>query len=262
MLSRIAMISFLLIGLVSHLCAQTSQPASQPVEGLSTAAEAILDRLEKMVVRDVESPLMFRKYDPVLDSTEKHEGMLYFKRAEPNPAFLIHFDKTIHDGIVRNLKEWHAFDGRWYSEARESTLSIVKREIVRPGETLNVFELGKGPFPLPFGQKKSEILRHFTVQLAPPAKDDPANCDHLVCTPISGTDMARKYNTVHFYIHRTLDLPIRLTTVSKETDEEIQVDFPADRIKVNQNLPADKAAMPRLPQEYKITEERLSESDK
>jgi len=230
-----------------------SQPASAPVASAPAAVdpevERILDRLERRgaEIRDIETDLTFVKTDPVLEDTQKFTGTLLFRQDTPNPRFLIRFDRFEQEGVVRDKREWHAFDGTWYTEARESTRTIVRRQIVRPGEAVEVFRLGQGPFPLPFGQKKAEILAHFRVRILPAAPDDPPDTVHLECTPIPGTQMAEKYGTVHFLIDRRLDLPVRVRTVEKAEGYEIAASFPAAGIRVNRGLPAGALSLPDLP---------------
>lgn len=240
-----------------------AEPSSQPattgpaeVVPLDPAVEKILDRLERKgkTIEDIEAVVHYSKIDTVLGSKQKYEGILRFMKDEPNPRFLIRFDKRNHDGIISEQKEWHVFDGQWYIEAREKTQTINKREVLRPGERRELFRLGQGPFPLPFGQNKADIVRNLTVKLAAPAKDDPADTDHLECTPRPGTKLAEKYGTVHFYIERKTDLPIQLRTVEKEEENEIVVSFP--QIKLNPKLPTGAMSLPTL-KDYTVTEERL-----
>lgn len=239
-----------------NVAVAATKPASQPAKPLDPAIEKILDRLEKLKVKDIETVIIFIKRDPVFNDEQKYEGQLRFKKGDDNPVFLVIFDKFTHEGIVSRKKEWHAFKGRWYSEAREKTKQIVRREIVRPGEKLNVFELGEGPFPLPFGQKKQQIVKHFKIQLVPPAKGDPPNTDHLVCTPKPGTELSRKFKKVHFYVDKKLDLPTRVRTIAEGDEQEIQVDFPHDKIRLNKGLPGGKLELPKL-KDYKERTETL-----
>ncbi len=231
-----------------------AEPAKRPP--ISVEVEKILDRLEKKTVDTAQTPMTYAKIDPVLNDKQEYEGTLLFKREEPNPRFLVAFDRVIRDGVKINKKEWHQFDGEWYSEARESTETIVKRQIVRPGERLEVFQLGKGPFPLPFGQKKDEILRQFDVTLVPPAKDDPKNADHLTCQPVAGTELAGKYKVIHFFIDRELDLPVRIRTVDTEGNE-ILVGFPADKIVLNKAITGSRLNLPDETRKYSIQTEPL-----
>ncbi len=241
----------------SQAVAPAEPPASRPASPMTQSApapvdpevERILDRLERRGadIRDIETDLTFIKTDPVLEDTQKFTGTLLFRQDTPNPRFLIRFDRFEQEGAVREKREWHAFDGAWYTEARESTKTIIRRQIVRPGETVEVFRLGQGPFPLPFGQKKAEILAQFHVRLLPATPGDPPETDHLECTPLPGSQMAEKYGTVHFLIDRRLDLPISVRTVEKAEGYEIAASFPPGSIRINRGLPAGALSLPDLP---------------
>ena len=233
-------------------------PGSQPAP-LDPAVERILDRLESKNVHDVQADLLYIKKDPILDNLEqKYKGILRFIEDKPTPRFLIRFDQNTTDGVVEKEKEWHVFDGRWYTEARERTKTIIKREVVKAGDkgAEDLFRIGKGPFPMPFGQKKDEITRHFTIKLVPAAPGDPPNTDHLECTPIPGSDMDRRFGKVHFLIDRALDVPVRLTTVAKEDMQEISATF--TNVKLNKGMPASEVNLPSL-SGYQVTEEPLEE---
>jgi len=224
---------------------QVSAPASAPA--IDPAVDKILDRLERRGARidAIEAAIEFTKIDPILEDKQVHRGILRFKQAEPNPRFFIRFDELKLENLApKKEKQWHVFDGQWYIEAREKTKTITKRQIVRPGETLEVFKLGQGPFPLPFGQKKADILKHFDVKLLPSKPKDPEHSDHLECTPRPGTELAKKYETVHFYIDRALDLPVRVQTVEKEEGNEIIASF--TKIKVNPGLVESQLNLPEL----------------
>lgn len=228
--------------------AATATATAPAATGIDPRIDEILDRLERKgdQVKDIETPIKFTKIDPILEDKQVFEGILRFKEDTPNPRFLIRFDKFTQEGIAREKTEWHVFDGQWYIEAREKTSTIVKRQIVRPGEQVNVFRIGQGPFPLPFGQKKAEILKYFEVKLVPPGEKDPPNSVHLECTPKPGTDMAEKYGSVHFHIDKRLDLPVVVRTVEKTENVEVSAEFPADKIKLNTGMAASELNLPEL----------------
>ncbi len=228
--------------------AATATATAPAASGIDPQVDQILDRLERKgdQVKDIETPIKFTKTDPVLEDKQIFEGILRFKEDKPNPRFFIRFDKFTQEGITRDRPEWHVFDGEWYIEAREKTHTIVKRQIVRPGEQVNVFRIGQGPFPLPFGQKKADILKYFDVKLVSPTEKDPPNTVHLECTPKAGTDMAEKYGSVHFNIDKQLDLPVVVRTVEKTENVEVKAEFPADKIRINTGMAASELNLPEL----------------
>jgi hypothetical protein len=246
--------------LFSQAATKPASPPDAKANSLDPATDKILDRLEARgkEIKDIEASLVFVKTDPIYNATEKFEGTVLFKEDKPNPRFLICFDRSNQNGRVSDKKEWHVFDGRWYIEAREKNKTIIRREVLRPDENREVFRLGQGPFPLPFGQKKADILKHFAVKLIAPAPKDPPDSDHLELTPLPGTDMDKKYEKVHFFIDRKLALPSRVQTVEKDSGDEISATFSTP--KLNQGLAASRLDLPRL-EGYGETEDRLPPKD-
>jgi len=237
---------------VSEIELVSAGPATRPSAG-DPQVDGILERLERKgdQIEDIETPIRFTKIDPVLEDKQVFEGILRFKKDQPNPRFFIRFDKFTQEGVTREKREWHVFDGQWYIEAREKTNTIVKRQVVRPGEEVDVFRIGQGPFPLPFGQKKAEILKYFDCKRVAPDAKDPPNTVHLGCTPKPDTDMAKKHGSVHFYIDRSLDLPVKVRTVEKSENVEVSAEFPADKIRINTGMAASQLNLPPLP-DYQV----------
>lgn len=238
-----------------------SAPASRPAEPLDPAVEKILDQLEARgrQIRDIECKLIYEKEDPIFKGVERFTGVLLFKEDAPNPRFQIRFDRSVQNGRPSDKKEWHVFDGRWYVEAREKTKTIVKHEVLRPGQQRELFRLGQGPFPLPFGQTKADIVTNVTVKLIPPDPKDPAESDHLECSPLPGTELDRKYEKIHFWIDRKQAMPVQVRTVEKEEGNQITATF--SDAKLNTGLAASRLDLPDL-SEYALTEDRLPEESK
>jgi len=203
----------------------------EPTDSAITAAQErineILTHLEVRSggIKDIRCKVVFVEEDRINLSKRTKVGQILFLITEPNPLFLIHFSKTEADGLL-GKQEWYLFDGRWLHEVLERIEQITKREIVRPGEKIDLFDLEKAPFPLPFGQKKEKILRNFDVTLAPPAADDPKGTDHLVCIPKPDSAMDGKYEKLEFFVHRDLHLPMRIIVTKNDGLEVNTADFP------------------------------------
>ncbi len=207
------------------------KPGPAPAAVLSSGdpkVDEILDKLEVkgQAIKGLACELTYKYVTvfPVEDAQIK-QGELLFARAEPNPRFLIHFTKLIADGVIVEHGEYFLFDGEWLTERNDRGKTVTKRQIVRKGKRVNPFRLGKGPFPLPFGQKREEILRTFTVTLEAPAAGDPENADHLHCVPLPRTELATKYSRVEMYVDKKIELPVRIVTERIKDKNRIEVDF-------------------------------------
>jgi hypothetical protein len=204
-----------------------AEPASTPPETTQARIDEILTQLEKRSdgLKDIQCKVRFIENDRVNLTKRVKVGRILFMITEPNPLFLIHFDKTEVDGVL-GRQEWYLFDGRWLFESIERIKQVTKREIVRPGEKIDLFDLEKAPFPLPFGQKKDKILRNFDVKLMAPSDGDPPGTDHLVCTPKPDSTMDGRYEKLEFFVRRDVHLPSRIIVTRNNGLEVNEAVFP------------------------------------
>jgi len=219
----------------------------------------ILKKLEKRSdgLKDIRCNVRFVEDDRINLSKRTKYGSILFLITEPNPHFLIHFDRTEVDGVL-GRQEWYLFDGRWLYEVLERIKQVTKREVVRPGEKIDLFDLERAPFPLPFGQKKETILRNFDVALLPSAEGDPPNTDHLVCVPKSDSTMHGKYDKLEFFVLTDLHLPGRIVATKNGGLEINTADFPDLSAKaINAGVKKKAFARPAAWKRYKEVVEVL-----
>ncbi len=144
----------------------TSAPAVDP------AVMAILKRLE---AAGEKYPNITANIDYKVDmlqtgDTESRTGRVYYQGpTEKTPAkFRIHFD-TLRQGKGPKIKDVvdYAFDGAWLTVRKERIKQMSRYQVARPGEKVNPLQLGKGPFPVPFGQKADTVIKHFRPTTRP-----------------------------------------------------------------------------------------------
>lgn len=219
--------------------------------------DAILDRLEAKgkAIKGLQCELIYTYVMvEVVEDRQIKEGTLLFARGEPNSKFLVRFTRKIAGGIVNREEEHYLFDGEWLVERNDRSKNIIKRQIARKGERVDPFKLGEGPFPLPFGQKREEILKYFDVTLKPFELGDPLGTKHLHCVPRPNTQMARKYRRVEIYVNSKLDLPVRIVSERLSDNNRIEVDFK----KIDTNAaPAHSRFRMEIPEGFDITEEPI-----
>lgn len=227
--------------------------------------DRILDQLERRgdEVESIATKLRADFIDVVAEDEQSKIGKLWFRRDKPNPKFKVIYEKTLFDGIEREDRHAYAFDGRYLIEQHDQAKTRIRREIVKEGETIEPFRIGKGPFPLPFGQKKAEILRHFKVSLVRRSPKDPKNTDHLKLIPKKDSSMAEKYEQLHFYIDRDLKLPVRVVAHqrrpgSNQVDEIVRVTF--NDLEVNPKVTDEMLTIPKPSgKEWHYSEETLEQ---
>ena len=237
-----------------------------PQAGQNDAADAakaridtILTDLEKRSdgLRDIRCKVRFVEDDKINLTRRIKIGQILFLIIEPNPHFLIHFEKTEADGVAYK-QEWYLFDGRWLHQGIERLKQVTKEEIVREGDKIDLFDLESAPFPLPFGQEKEKILVNFEVTLAAPTPADPPNTDHLICIPKPESRLARQYDKLEFFILRDVHLPGRIVVTKNDGLEVNTADFP-DLTEKSINTGVGKKAFthPKAWSKYELVVERL-----
>lgn len=216
----------------------------------------ILDRLEAKgrAVKGLRCDLAYAFVDSLVGDRKVKEGFLFFIKGEPHTKFLVEFNKNVASGAVERNKEIFLFDGTWLTERNDKSKTVIKRQMVHPGEKLDLFEIGRGPFPLPFGQKRDEILRLFKVTHAPFEVGDPPGTEHLHCIPKPGTHLAEKYTRLEIFVDKTIDLPVRIVSENANDGNRIEVDFKSIDTDA---APAGSRFAVETPSDFTVTVENL-----
>ena len=267
-MKRLVLIGVALAALLGTTALGVEPPSSADAAADATDAatkriDEILTRLQKRSdgLEDIRCDVKFVDDDRINLSKGVKRGRILFLIAEPNPQFLIHFDKNEMDGIVTK-QEWYLFDGQWFYQAIERIKQVTKQEIAPPGEKIDLFDLETAPFPLPFGQKKETILRNFDVELVSAAPGDPPDTDHLACTPKQGSRLQRKYGRLDLYVHRSVHLPTRIVVTKNDGYEISTADFPdLSHSSLNTGLRAKDLGRPAAWKKYKEVVEELVPAD-
>ncbi|MBC7834585.1 MAG: hypothetical protein H7Y88_05730 [Phycisphaerales bacterium] len=125
----------------------------------------------------------------------------------------------------RKEEKSYIFDGEWFIEKDAAQRQIIKRRVVPAGEIADPLRIGQGPFPIPIGQRKQEILARFDVTLVDPLEGIPdapslrillATTYQLKLVPKPNTDEANDFREVRIW-YRTTDLLPRMARTI-ETD--------------------------------------------
>lgn len=252
----VSSVVLLVVGIATSLLA-ADPPASDDV--LRARIDRILTQLEERSdgLKDIRCKVVLVEDDRINLSERTKWGSILFRIVEPNPQFLIAFDRTATDGVL-GKKEWYLFDGRWLFQAVERIQQVTKQEIVRPGDRIDLFDLERTPFPLPFGQKKEKILRNFNVTLVAPSPGDPPETDHLVCIPKTDSRLAERYDKLEFFVRRDIHLPSRVIVTRNDGLEINTADFPdLSHGSINTGVTAKDFKHPRAWKKYEVVVEEL-----
>ena len=244
-------------------CGQPPHERPGAASPIDPRVDKVLTRLEQREVHDLRAKVRWElKY--VIEEEEEPDrkfGTIWYKQVEPVARFKVHFDSKISGNRKRKLDEEHLFDGRWYVELQSRTKTVTRREIRREGEKSNPYRLGEGAFPLPFGQKKADILAEFEVTRVAEKESDPPQTDHLHLLPRPGTNTGRTYKTLDFWVARAGDhagLPVKVVAGKKDgtgaVNSYIEITF--SKIELNCGF-ARNVFKIDVPKDYEEIVERL-----
>jgi len=211
------------------------QPAEAGDDVDSITVEELLDKLEAAAA-DLESfqaNIRHRQTDAVFGGVTTTTGRVIYSIHPDSDTkrFAILFKQEIKDGTLRAYNVNYIFDGEWLVEKNFDNKSFIKRQIVAPGDEFDPLKLGEGPFPIPIGQKKADVLTRFEVEVVdPPAGDEDFLASELGKQPVwglslvpkPGTPEAKDFEKVTVYYDRETLLPAGID-IRKTQGEHEQV---------------------------------------
>jgi len=239
-----------------------SQPATQP-DGPTTSADesstrtasdpqvdALLDELEAGVnnLRNFTADLVYEKVDALLGRSEIRTGrVLYQAKPEANTKrFAILLEQLVVGNRLEEHRKHYVFDGQWLAEINHEEKQFIKRQIVAPGESFDPLKLGEGPFPMPIGQPKQQVLKRFEVKTFDPPGDGPLarvvkqfETRGLVLTPKPGTPTAEAYQRIELLYDENSLLPVGVRAIEHNENEKI---VRLSEVKRNSELSDDELA--------------------
>ncbi len=203
-------------------------PTTQPLqEAEPDPVEDLLDRLERSSaeLRDFQARIRYDIWDAVTEEKQIRSGELIYQ-VDPDDGskrFAILFDTFIFGNRQEKEAKHYIFADGWLVEIDHERKQFIKRQIVAPGKTFDPLKLGEGPFPLPIGQPKNEVLARFDVQLLD-APSDPflakmltdRDVQGMVLFPKPNTPEAETFQRVEVFYDRKTMLPIGINAVAAE----------------------------------------------
>jgi hypothetical protein len=114
-------------------------------------------------------------WDEAAIASEYRTGTVLYqveKKAEPSGGavdkrFAIIFTELRRaDGRADlDAQQHYVFAEGWLADIDHGRKQFIKRQIVPPGKSFDPLQLGQGPFPLPVGQPKAEVLARYDASL-------------------------------------------------------------------------------------------------
>jgi len=215
-------------GLAASECSPaTTKPSSKPTT--TTASSEPLDPAVVKILRDQEyaadkyatirADVDFKVVDRRIGDSETRTGWVVYQKGRQGEKakFRAHFD-TLRQGEGANRKEvvdW-AFDGYWLSKAQPRIKQILRLQIVAEGQKSEPMRLGKGPLPLPFGQKADEVLAYYDASTRPVATDEPKGTTYLKLNVKKAHYAEMDSVRLEIWVDPRTQLPVKLVSRDKK----------------------------------------------
>lgn len=212
----------------------------------------LLDTLERSAddLRTFTASIHYEVEDALLGEKVIRKGELVY-RVEPEDrekSFAILFESKIANGRKRDQPKHYIFSGGWFVEVDHQEKLFIKRQVVAEGEEYDPLKLGEGPFPLPIGQPREEVLARFDVSLIELPETGPLAklkgkkaVDGLRLIPKPGSAAAEDYTRIELFYDRETHLPVGIDLI------EVNGDRKTARLEdLQRNPPLDEAALAKL----------------
>jgi hypothetical protein len=123
--------------------------------------------------------------DTIMGNTTTKSGKVWYQvKPDVSVRLRILFDKKqVGSKPAHEERREYLLDNGWLIDRDYLGKIETNRQVSQPGEKVNLFQLGKGPLPLPIGQDKKDVHDQFDVTLVPPAQGDPPGTVHLQLKP-------------------------------------------------------------------------------
>jgi len=219
--------------------AKVDAPAEPQDEAEShdPAVVALLDKLETAAkdLRDFSASLRYDKWDPVTNRWEIRAGdLLYEVKADDTKRFAMLFETLIVGTRRQDRQRHYVYDNGWLAEIDFEQKQFIKRQIVAPGKEFDPFKLGEGPFPLPIGQNRDDVLNRFNVTLLDQPEDDKLadleNVEGMRLIPKPRTREAENFERVDVFYDKDTHLPVGIAVVERNPSANAKIDLREKKI--------------------------------
>jgi outer membrane lipoprotein-sorting protein len=239
----------------------TTAPATAPATAATQAAVAaaevdkVLDALHAAGVnlRDFVAEVSLAEEDMISGDSATRRGTVWYQLKSPGQARIrVDFPiKQVGDLAFKDQRIEYLLDDGWLWDRDFKNKVQVKRQVLKEGQKINLLKLGEGPFPLPIGQERQDVLRMFRVTLKPLAKGEPADTVHLQLIPDAKTNaqFARRFKSLDVWVDLRQSFPVRIDTV--DADQKTQRSTQLKLRSINSGLKDSDFALEELGKDWR-----------
>jgi hypothetical protein len=154
------------------------------------------------------------------EDTAQIGAVIFQNRNNGDSRIKVSFDrKEVDNGngpkISQKQRLDYVLEGGWLTDRDYQKKLEVRRQVLEPGQKMNLLKLGEGPFPLPIGQDKTEVKKQFEASKVETTKDDPKDTVHVKLVPKPGSQFEKRFQQIDVFVDTKTNMPARIDTVEK-----------------------------------------------
>jgi len=212
-----ALVSLMLL-LGTCTFARAEEPALTPDSDLDTTLDALNARGQNL--KDFSADVAIHTADNRTGEDTAQIGTVTFQnRNNGDSRIKVGFDKKESDNgdhkITQKQKLDYVLEDGWLTDRDYQKKLEVRRQVLKPGQKMNLLKLGEGPFPLPIGQDKDDVKKQFEASKIPAAADDPKDTVHIKLVPRPGSQFEKRFKQIDVFVDTKTNMPARIDTVEK-----------------------------------------------
>ena len=245
-----------LILFLSLAISLAAAPSTQPSLSSTSTIDEILDALDARgkTLEDFSAKVQLTDTDPDSGESTINTGTVLLQRLGPDDARIrIGFTRQQVGNKIFTVNHVYTLDKGTLDERDYIKQTETARQVFKPGEKVDLFKLGEGPFPLPIGQKKEDVHQSFDVQKIPADPTDPPNTVHLKLTPKDHTPLAKNFKTIDVWVDTTTVMPRRIQTEDITQSSQRTTDL--TDVKINTGAADKDFSQPPVSAKWDVVEE-------
>jgi outer membrane lipoprotein-sorting protein len=198
-----------------------------------SSVDDVLDALDARGrnLREFVADVSLTEIDDATALESTRTGRVTYQKQKDDDRIRVVFNQKLEGRFAKDEKVEYLLNGGWLVDRDYKRSVQVKRQVLRPGEKVNLLKLGEGPFPLPIGQAKEEVHKEFDVTRGATTPDAPKGTVHVTLKPKEGTRLARKFKVIEVWVDPKTNMPVRIEALDVNETTRRQTDL--TNIKVN-----------------------------
>jgi len=218
----------IMVTLLASACASPAPAAAGPEPaGWPTEHDIIDEMLLKAQVdggriSTVSSSLAIERIEPLFSKREVRTGTVLYERSASAPTrFAVLLEQRLVGRRLEEKRKHIVFDGRWLSEIDHEKKQVLRWELC--GEDSDPTRLG-GRFPLPVGQSRDEVKKHFEVEVITGNPEagflkpitEGRDLQGMRLVPRRNTQVSKEFSRIDVWYDTDTWLPVGIETIDRK----------------------------------------------